>query len=753
MELTGEITSIIYQNEVNSYTIAEMYVDEIDGKEDNLITIVGYLPFVVEGDELKIVGRFVEHKEYGRQFKVDTFEKLMPQTLEALERYLGNGMIKGVGPATARKIINTFQEDTINVIKFQPLKLSQIKGITKEKALEISESFIEHWEVWQIVGFLERFGIGAENSKRVYDELGINAIEQIEANPYILIDIARGVDFKQVDKMAMDLGMEQNNDKRVKSAIKYALIRITYNGHCCTLEENLIEYVRSLLGISVEDIENSYINLKAIGEIVEEERENGETWVYLANFFDTENSIANKIIDLDNAKNLKYVKNIKKELGKIEIIDDIELSEKQKEAIEAVNDNNVSIITGGPGTGKTTIIKSIIEIYQAKGKKVVLCAPTGRAAKRITETTGEDASTLHRLLEIGKFDDDIFLKKQKEYQGTPIDADVVIVDEVSMVDMFLMNYLVSSLYKGTKLVLVGDSDQLPSVGPGSVLKDLIESEVVTTIHLDKVFRQAAKSQIVVNAHRVNEGEYFLPKEDLEEDSKQDFFVINEANPEKVLYQVLSLCTGRLQNYGDYDFFKNIQILTPTKKGMLGTKELNAYLQNALNPEDKFKSEKRANGAIYRVGDRIMQVKNNYDMTWEKENPYREDGKDYGTGVFNGEIGTIVAIDEREKSVTIKFDDDKVAMYSYTDLEQIEHSYAITIHKAQGSEFDVVIMCVPRTAPVLLTRNLLYTGITRAKDLLIIVGDKNVTEFMINNVDSKKRNTGLEYKLKLKKDNY
>ena len=746
MELTGEITSIIYQNEVNSYTIAEMYVDEIDGKEDNLITIVGYLPFVVEGDELKIVGRFVEHKEYGRQFKVDTFEKLMPQTLEALERYLGNGMIKGVGPATARKIINTFGEDTINVIKFQPLKLSQIKGITKEKALEIAESFIEHWEVWQIVGFLERFGIGAENSKRVYDELGINAIEQIEANPYILIDIARGVDFKQVDKMAMDLGIEENNDKRVKSAIKYALIRITYNGHCCTLEENLIEYVRSLLGISQEDIENSYINLKATGEIVEEERENGDIWVYLANFFDCENSIANKIIDLNNAKNVKYIKNIKKELGKIEIIDDIELSEKQKEAIEAVNDNNVSIITGGPGTGKTTIIKSIIQIYKAKGKKVVLCAPTGRAAKRITETTGEDASTLHRLLEIGKFDDDIFFKKQNDYQGTPIDADVVIVDEVSMVDMFLMNYLVSSLYKGTKLVLVGDSDQLPSVGPGSVLKDLIESEVITTIHLDKVFRQAAKSQIVVNAHRVNEGEYFLPKNELEEDSKNDFFVINESSPEKVLYQILSLCTGRLQNYGDYDFFKDIQILTPTKKGMLGTKELNVYLQKALNPEDSFKTEKKTNGAIYRVGDRIMQVKNNYDITWEKENPYREDGIDYGTGVFNGKIGTITAIDEIEKSVTIKFDDEKVAVYAYTDLEQIEHSYAITIHKAQGSEFDVVIMCVPRTAPVLLTRNLLYTGITRAKDLLIIVGDKNVTEFMIQNVDSKKRNTGLKYKL-------
>ena len=745
MKLTGEITSIIYQNEVNSYTIAEMYVDEMDGKEDNLITIVGYLPFVVEADQLAVEGRFVEHKEYGKQFKVDTFEKLMPETLEALERYLGNGMIKGVGPATANRIVKTFGEDTISTIKFQPLKLAQVKGITKEKALEISETFIQNWEVWQIVGFLERFGIGADSSKKVYDKLGANAIEQIEANPYILIDIVRKVDFKQIDKMAMDLGLEEINDNRIKCAIKYGMVRITYNGHCCTLKENLLEFVRDLLQIPLEYIEDGYINLKSNGEIVEEERENGDIWVYLESFYTTEKSIADKVISLDKAKNFKYIKNMKKELGKFEILDDIELSEKQKEAIEAVNDHNVCIITGGPGTGKTTIIKSIIHIYESKGNKVVLCAPTGRATKRITEMTGKDASTLHRLLEIGKFDDDIYMKKD-EYQGTPIDADLVIVDEMSMVDMFLMNYLVSAIYKGTKLILVGDSDQLPSVGPGSVLKDLIESERITTIHLDKVFRQAAKSQIVVNAHRVNEGEFFISKDELLEDSKDDFFTIVEQNQEKMLYQILSLCTGRLQSYGDYDLFKYIQILTPTKNGMLGTKELNMYLQNALNPEDRFKSEKRANGVIYRVGDRIMQVKNNYDITWEKENLQKEEGIEYGTGVFNGEIGTIIEIDEKEKCVVIKFDDEKVAIYGYSDLEQIEHSYAITIHKAQGSEFDVVIMCVPRTAPILLTRNLLYTGITRAKELLIVVGDKNVIQYMIQNVDSKKRNTGLKFKL-------
>ena len=517
MELKGEITAIIYQNELNSYTIAEMYIDEENQTEEELITIVGYLPFVTEGDTLKVTGRYVEHKEYGRQFKVETFEKLMPETLGALERYLGNGMIKGVGPATAKKIVEKFQEDTINVIKYKPLELSKIKGITKQKAIDISETFVENWEVWQIVGLLERFGIGANNAKKVYDELGANAIEQIEINPYILIDIARGVDFKQIDRMAMDLGMEYNNEKRIRSGIKYALIKITYNGHCCTLEENLIEYVRNLLGVSTEEIEDSLINLKAKGEIVEEEREKGEIWVYLESFYKTEENIANKMIALDKSKNIKYIKDIENELKKVESYSRIKLSEKQKEAVQAVNENNVTIITGGPGTGKTTIIKSIIEIYKSKGNKVVLCAPTGRAAKRMTDATGEEASTLHRLLEIGKFDDDIFLNNKVDYQGTPIDADILIIDETSMVDMFLMNYVLSSIYQGTKLILVGDSDQLASVGPGSVLKDIINSEKIATIHLDKVFRQAAKSKIVLNAHRVNEGIGYVKKDEIDED--------------------------------------------------------------------------------------------------------------------------------------------------------------------------------------------------------------------------------------------
>lgn len=738
-EIEGILTEIIYQNEVNSYVVG------IFETEEEQITVVGYLPFIKKGDTLKIIGKFVEHKDYGEQFKIETFEKLMPQTLGALETYLANGNIKGVGPATASKIVNKFGEDTIHVLKFEPQKLAQIRGITKDKAIEISESFIENWEVWQIVGFLERFGIGAESAKKVYDLLGINAIAEIEADPYILIDISRGVDFKQIDQMAIELGMEKENQKRVKSGIKYALIKITYNGHCCTLKENLIEYVKTLLNVNEATIENGIINLKVNDEIVVEDR-NGEEWIYLYSFYNAENQIARNILELDKYRNVKKVSNIEKELNLVEKRTDIILSEKQKEAIRAINDNNVTIITGGPGTGKTTIIKSIIEIYKQKKYKIVLCAPTGRAAKRMTETTGEEASTLHRLLEIGKVDEESLFKKDNEYQGAPIDGDIIIVDEVSMVDMFIMSYLLDCIYKGTKLILVGDCDQLPSVGPGSVLKDLIASERIVTVHLDKIFRQAAKSKIIVNAHRVNNGKKFISKEDpeMEEDSKQDFFFIKENNQEKVLEQVLSLCNGRLKKFGDYDFFESIQVLSPTKKGLLGTKEMNKALQEELNPHREGEAEKNSMGAIFRIGDRIMQIKNNYDMYWEKKN---EGEVEVGNGVFNGETGTILNINEKEKNICVKFDDDKYVWYEFNDLEQIEHSYCITIHKAQGSEFDVVIMIVPQAAPMLLTRNLLYTGLTRAKKLLIVIGNERVIDYMINNVDSKKRNTGLEFKMK------
>ncbi len=737
-EIQGVLVEIIYQNEVNSYMVGILETEQEE------ITIVGYLPFINKGDTLKLFGKFVEHKDYGEQFKIETFEKLMPQTLYALEAYLASGNLKGIGQATAKKIIDKFGEETIHILKYEPEKLAQISGISKNKALEISESFMENLEIWQIVGFLEKFGIKPENCKKIYDLLGIHAITEIESNPYILIDLVRGIDFKQIDQMAIDLGIEKENQKRIKSGIKYALIKITYNGHCCVLKENLIEYVKQLLNVTEDSIKEGLINLKVNNEIVIEDR-NEEEWVYLYNFFKTENQISERIMKLNNSKNMKKISNIEKELKIVEQHTDILLSDKQKEAVRTINDNNVTIITGGPGTGKTTIIKSIIEIYKQKKYKIVLCAPTGRAAKRITETTGEEASTLHRLLEIGKLDEDSAYQKENEYQGTPIDADIIIVDEVSMVDMFVMNYLLNCIYLGTKLILVGDSDQLQSVGPGNVLKDFIDSQKIVTVHLDKIFRQAAKSKIIVNAHRVNNGENFIGKDEVEiEEKNQDFFFIKENNQEKVLQQVLSLCNGRLKKFNNYDFFESIQVLTPTKKGLLGTKEMNKELQQELNPHREGEVEKNYMGAIFRVGDRVMQIKNNYDMYWEKNI-----GNDLetGNGIFNGEVGTIIKIDEKEKNIKVKFDDEKVCWYEFNELEQIEHSYCITIHKAQGSEFDVVIMIIPQTAPMLLTRNLLYTGITRAKKLLIIVGSEKVVEFMIKNVDSKKRNTGLEFKLR------
>ena len=671
MELKGELTDIIYQNEVNSYTVAVLTTDEEE------FTVVGYLPFIHQGDSLSLIGKFVTHQDYGRQFKIETFEKIMPQTLSSLERYLANGTIKGIGPATAKKIINKFGEQTISIFKFEPIKLAKIKGITEEKALQMAEDFNENWELWQIVGFLEKFGIGVQSAKNVYKTLGINAVEEIQANPYILIDVANHVDFKQIDKIAMDLGIEYNSEKRIKSGIKYALLRATSNGHCRILENNLYNFVQNLLGVSKEEIENALIELKVRKEIVIEKEEE-ENLVYLDYYYQAEENVAKRLLLLDNARNIKKINNLKKEIKEIEKETKITLSDKQKEAIEAINENNVCVITGGPGTGKTTIIKAIIELYDKYGKKTVLCAPTGRAAKRMTQTTDREAMTLHRLLEIGKIEEEGKISNI-DYEVAPIDADVIVIDEMSMVDIFLMNYVVKAIYQGTKLVLVGDVDQLPSVGPGSVLSDIINSGRITTITLDKIFRQAAESKIIINSHRVNRGEIFIKKDEaVENNLKEDFFYIPEIDQNKILEQVVSLCNGRLKNYGDFDFFKNIQVITPTKKGILGTKELNKILQEKLNQKVEGDIEKQSMGATFRVGDRVMQIKNNYDIFWEK----RGNTYETGTGVFNGELGTIKIIDDIEKRIKILFDDEKIAWYSYQDLEQIEHAYAITVHKAQ-----------------------------------------------------------------------
>ncbi len=733
MELTGVIETIIYKNESNGYTIALLETESVE------TTIVGYLPFIVKGDNIKVQGKMVNHPDYGEQLKVDTFEKIMPETLDALEKYLGSGSIKGVGPSTAKKIVKKFKTETIDVMRSEPERLAEIKGITSVKAKEICESFIESWDLWQIVEFLEKFGIGTQSAQSIYKKLGPDTINQIKSDPYILEEIGIKVDFAQIDKMAIEIGIERNSLRRVGMGIIHGLNLATYNGHSCVLKSNLIDYVVALLGVSEEDVESGLKDMQAKEKIMLEEREeittvDGKTemanqiWVYLENFYRAEMNIAQRINGLQNSTNTKKINDLNKIIKKVI---DIEPSEKQREALDIINNNNVSIITGGPGTGKTTIIKTVINIYKSLGKKTVLCAPTGRAAKRMTEATGEEAKTLHRLLEIGKTVEE---KPNPNMNVSPIDADIVIIDEMSMVDLFLMNYVLNGIFKGTKLVLVGDIDQLPSVGPGNVLQDLIESKKVPYIALNKIFRQAAKSKIIVNSHKVNEGINFIGEINQEEDTIDDFEFISDSNTKNLQERIL-------------DLYKiDVQVITPTKKGELGTKTLNKLIQDKINPEDTKKNEKKFGDIIFREGDKIMQTKNNYDIEWYKENLQKENGIEYGSGVFNGEMGIITQINSYEGTITINFEDGKMANYAYSDLEQLEHAYAITVHKSQGSEFETVIMPILNAAQMLLTRNVLYTGMTRAKKKLIIMGNEGIIEYMINNVNSKKRNSGLKCKL-------
>ena len=754
MKLKGVVEVIIYRNDSNGYTVAKIKLDENDENNESYysdkrgffsesdVAIVGYLPFVNKGDMLIVTGNTVTHPDYGEQFKVISFEKVMPETLDALEKYLGNGLIKGVGAATAKKIVKKFKKDTVRVIRNEPERLAEIKGITKEKALEISESFIENWNLWQIVGFLERFGIGAQSAQNIFKKLGSDAIEKIKEDPYILEETGVKCDFSQVDRMALSIGIEKSSIRRIEAGIIHALNLATFNGHSCVLKTSLIQYVATLLGVSEEDVSNGIIDLKAKEKIMTENRKEMVTvddktemrvqkWVYLIDYYRAEMNIANKLKSLQDSDNLKHILNLEKMLKNTT---DIELSEKQFEALKIINENNVTIITGGPGTGKTTIIKTIIEMYKGLGKKTVLCAPTGRAAKRMTEATGEEAKTLHRLLEIGKIVDD---RPNANIDVEPIDADIVIIDEMSMVDLFLMNYLLNGIFKGTKLILVGDSDQLQSVGPGRVLKDLIESNKIPFITLNKIFRQAAKSKIIVNAHKVNDGINFINNTDEDDkNSIDDFYFISEDNVSKIQ----EMCVD--------SYNKNVQVITPTKKGELGTKTLNKILQARYNKENKNKNEKKFGDVIFREGDKVMQTKNNYDIEWMKDSNSRNTLKrEYGSGIFNGEMGTIEEIDKIDETILIKFEDGKKAVYGYQDLEQIEHSYAITVHKSQGSEFDEVIMPILGVSKMLLTRNVLYTGMTRAKNKLIIMSNEPTIDFMINNVNSKVRNSGLSFKIK------
>ena len=683
--LKGYVDHIRFRNEDNGYTVLSL---DVDGDEE---TVVGSFPFLNDGEYISLEGDYVDHPVHGPQFQMRTYEIVAPDDIDSMERYLGSGAIKGVGPALAKRITKKFKMDTFRVIEEEPERLAEVKGISEKKARAIAVEFSEKQEMRQAMMFLSGYGINNNLAVKIYKEYGDHLYTIIQENPYKMTDDIAGVGFKIADEIAKKVGIGSSSDYRIISGIFYTLMRALNEGHVFLPKRILCRNAAHILGVTPEDIEEHLLEMMIDRKIVIEEDE--ETRVYAAPQYHMEVNTARMLLDL----NIHYdvsVSEVETMIAMIEETEQITFAEKQKEAIHAVAQDSIVVLTGGPGTGKTTTINGMIQYFEHEGLDIRLAAPTGRAAKKMTEATDKEASTLHRLLGLGKLDDEGIYTRHSDYEGAPIDADVIVVDELSMVDMFVMNYLLKCIYQGTKLILVGDVDQLASVGPGSVLKDLINSEVINTVKLDKIFRQAAKSKIILNAHRVNNGQKFLSKEDkeIEEDTKEDFFFIQQNSTEKILQEVISLSTGRLEKFGNYDFFKNIQVLTPTKKGPLGTRELNKALQNVLNPNIDELPEKANGGAIFRVGDRIMQIKNNYDITWEKENSQKQEYNiggykipqkpEIGTGVFNGEMGTILEIDEKEKVIKIQFDDEKVAWYGFTELEQIEHSYAITIHKAQ-----------------------------------------------------------------------
>jgi len=727
--LEGTIEEIIFRNETNGYVVCDIRCNR------RLITTVGYMPFVNEGETVKVTGRWVTHPDYGEQLKVEFYEKKLPETVDAMERYLASGIIKGVGPATAKKIVEKFGDKAIDIVQLNPEKLSEIKGISIEKALKIGQAFNEQRELKNVVMFLQEYGISPSYSAKIYKVFGDRTIEEIKKNPYRLADEIFGIGFKTADRIAKNLGIEPTSKYRICSGIKYVLSQAAAAGHTFLTDGMLLNYTAKLLEIDIENIDDALISLVMDRAVYIENCEDCRR-VYLASFYNAEINVSRKLLELA-CLSMKYdIDGFNDRIEQMQQEDGIILADLQKEAIKAAMTSGVLVITGGPGTGKTTIIKTIIRLLGKEGNKIALAAPTGRAAKRMTEATGFEAKTIHRLLEIGYVGDDEELVFQKNADD-PVEADVVIIDEMSMMDILLMNHLLKALRPGTRLILVGDVNQLPSVGPGNVLKDIITSKLIKTVRLTEIFRQAQESMIVLNAHRVNRGEPPLMNV-----KDGDFYFITRNTGSSIVNTIVELCIKRLPATYGYDPMKHIQVLTPMKKGLTGVKNLNTELQKALNPPGKAKNEKVFRDCIFREGDRVMQIKNNYNLRWIKSSDLNCDG----TGVFNGDTGIIKHIDTEEQVLTVLFEDERIVEYDFSILDELELAYAVTVHKSQGSEFPVIIMPAFTGPSMLMTRNLLYTAITRAKELVVLVGDADVVIEMINNDRETLRYSGLAEKL-------
>lgn len=697
--------------------------------DKDYITCVGETENLEVEDAIELDGEYITHKVYGEQFKFDTYKKVMPRSNEALIDYIASN-VRGVGKKTAERIVNEFGEKTVDVIRYNKEKLQGIKGLSDEKINDMSYFFNEEWDKWNAIEYLSDFSISVVRAGKIYKALGKDTIDIVKENPYSLLKFVNNLDFKVVDNIGKKQGISLNDEARLDAGVLYALTKTTEFGHTCIEYDELLNNAAKLLEVSKEEIENTIVRL-SMSEKVFLEEINDSTFIFRRSFYIAEQNIANRIIEqtvLD-----KKPKNYSTHIEKVSEKNSLVLSEEQISAINTALNSSISIITGGPGTGKTTIIKCIIDIIEDIGKEYVLCAPTGRAAKRITETTKKEAKTLHRLLEITKVNDDDF-DSFLDTQVKMVDADFIIVDEASMIDIMMMNNLLKAINDNTRIIFVGDVNQLPSVGPGNVLKDIIDSNTVKTTYLSEIYRQSSKSDIILNAHRVNNGNYpeFKNKD-------TDCFFINTTSVEDTKTEIESLLSYRLESFADIDKLKDLQILTPMKKTELGAIELNKLAQDILNPKSSNKKEKEFASKTFRVGDKVMQIVNNYDKRTTVDGIGFE-------GVYNGDIGYIIDIDFETEEMLVKFDDDRVVAYEFDELEQLEHAYAVTIHKSQGSEFDYVILPLFIGYKKLFTRNLLYTAITRAKKMLIVVGSKKIMNFMVDNIEEKRRKTGLKEKL-------
>ncbi|MCI7207665.1 MAG: ATP-dependent RecD-like DNA helicase [Clostridium sp.] len=727
-KIQGMVSDIVFKNEENGYTIANL------ANEDDEITIVGCMPTLSMGESIEVEGKWINHKIYGSQFEVQSFMPVTPSSLEGIYVYLSSGMIHGIGEKMAKRIVDKFGVDTLDIIQNTPERLTEVEGIGMKKVKQIQESYEENRELRNIIIKLSPYGITPNYCLRIYKKYKEKSIEIINKNPYRLAEEVRGIGFKIADEIASKIGIDKYSPDRIMQGILFTLNQSLANGHTYLPKRVLIEQSVKILGVESSFVEKGIMDL-AYAQKVHLENKNGEILVYLMMYYICENGVCKEIIKLSQHEIKDLHINIDKEIKIVEKEDNINLAKNQIEAVKEAINNGVTIITGGPGTGKTTTINTIIKIFENNDQKVVLCAPTGRAAKRMSETSNKEAKTIHRLLEMGfatDSDELIFFKDEED----PIDADVIILDEASMVDIILMYNLLKAVKLGTRLLLVGDSDQLPSVGAGNVLKDIIDSGVIKTVRLNEIFRQARESMIVVNAHKINNGEpLFLNVKN------KDFFFLRKNTNEEIINEIIGLVSERLPKFYKFDKLKDIQVLASMRKGDLGVNNLNIELQKYLNPPEKYKQEEQFAKRTFRVGDKVMQIRNNYTKKWETE-----DKSDSGEGIYNGDIGYIFHIDKDKKTVYVLFDKVKLASYKYDELDELDHSFCTTIHKSQGSEFPVVVIPIVWAPPMLLSRNLLYTAVTRAKKLVVLVGDVRYLEQMIKNNRINDRYSNLSYKL-------